>query len=95
MNNKKEREKIGTIVITSEENIDSDGIICAFCEMKLSNYDIKKDLHSPSCEVLVDKGAIAIPNFGWFCSQRCAKEYEAKYDVKFDRYKSGIINYYQ
>ena len=88
------REQIGSFIITTEKNLASDGIICAMCEKKLSHYDPITDRHSPSAEALHQAGNIAIPNFGWFCSQECAAAYEQKFGFSFGRNAQGKIDFY-
>ena len=73
------------IVITGENNLSEEGIICALCKKLLSRYDKDTDSHSIEPEVLMKSGAIPIPNFGWFCSASCSDSYSAKFDVHFQR----------
>ncbi len=89
-----EREKFGPFMVTTEKNLDPEGIICAMCEKKLSQYNSSTDKHSPSAEELYQAGVVPIPNFGWFCSQECADAYEQKFNVRFDRNAQGKVQYY-
>lgn len=89
-----ERERVGSFVVTSERNLSSDGIICSQCQKLLSTYDAETDNLSPAPEALAQSGAVAIPNFGWFCSQTCAIAYEGAYDVRFQRNAENVISYY-
>jgi hypothetical protein len=49
---------------------------------------------SRSPEELVASGAVAVPNFGWFCNQACAELYERATGIRFDRNPEGRISYY-
>ena len=69
------------------------GIVCAMCEKQLSRFDPLTDTHIPSAEELYTVGRVAIPNFGWFCSQECASRYEIEHEVKFQRDQHGNVNY--
>jgi hypothetical protein len=91
---KQERERIGDFVVTTRENIDPRGIVCAACEKLLSEYNADTDQHNPPANKLMASGAVAVPNFGWFCSQSCAQAYEVRYGVSFRRDQAGQINYY-
>ena len=90
----RQRERIGPFVATSESNLSPDGIICAQCQKLLSTFDSDSDSHTPSPEVLSSQGAVAIPNFGWFCSQTCAVAYESAFDARFQRNAAGKVGYY-
>jgi hypothetical protein len=70
-------------------------ILCAQCSKILARYDQSTDSHAPSPEQLHASGAIAVPNFGWFCSQGCATYFEqAKGRRLFDRNAVGEVQYY-
>jgi hypothetical protein len=64
--------------------------------MELSHYNETTDAHTPPPEEIFNAGAVAIPNFGWFCSQRCATEFEQAFGRKlFQRNANGDVEYYQ
>ena len=65
---------------------------CQFCDKTIAEF--KNDLMSPSAEECYKNGNVPIPNLGWFCSQKCALDYEAKFDIKFDRTAYGKVDYY-
>ncbi len=90
----KTEDETPLLVVTSTENRPSDGIYCSYCEMKLAAYSENNDNLEPSFEILFKQGAVAVPNFGWFCSQECAHKYESEFDIRFERDDSGMINYY-
>src|SRR5262249_8280149 len=70
-------------------------IVCEQCKKVLARADVEHDAHVPAPEELVATGAVAVPNFGWFCSQDCAKQYEqAKGRQMFDRNAAGEVQYY-
>jgi len=73
---RKEREQIGPFVVTREEDLDPRGISCAECGKLLATYDANGDCTQPSAEELVTMGAVAVPNFGWFCGPACGESYE-------------------
>ena len=77
------RERIGDFVITRPENLDSSGIICANCQKRLAALADGKV--SPSCEELIDSGAVAWPNFGWFCGDACEAAYAKESGVQLER----------
>jgi len=68
-------------------------IICAFCHKSLAKNRDEKDTFDPVPEQLESYGYIAVPNFGWFCSQVCADAYEAATGTKFQRDAEGFVNY--
>jgi hypothetical protein len=91
---KAERERIGPLVITSSANLDVAGdIVCTLCKAVLARLQ-PDGSHDPSPEALLAAGRVAVPNFGWFCDQKSAVEYEAAFGVTFQRDKSGNISYY-
>ncbi len=65
---------------------------CQSCGLTIA--EIISDNFVPSAEDCYKKGNVPVPNFGWFCSQVCAIEYEKKYDIKFSRNEDGKIDYY-
>ena len=69
-------------------------IVCAFCHKRLAEYGPEKDTFDPAPEQLASYGYIAVPNFGWFCSQECADAYEAATGIRFQRDAAGFTNYY-
>ena len=75
-----------------EENLN---ITCLTCDKKLSTYIESTDSHDPEPEVMHQSGNVAVPNCGWFCNQKCALEFEVKYNVKFEKDENGIIDYYR
>lgn len=85
----KRRDKVGPFVITRNEDLDSRGPTCAACEHLLAQWG--EEPVDPSPEELVAAGRIAIPNFGWFCSQKCAEVYERETGITFIRDQSGNI----
>jgi hypothetical protein len=75
----------------AEENLD---IRCAMCDKLLAMASMASDRHSPSPEELLERGAVPVPNFGWFCSQECGRRYTEETGVRFDRDAEGNIRYY-
>ena len=65
---------------------------CQFCNKKIA--DFIDDRMIPAAEECYNLGNVPIPNFGWFCSQDCATEYEKKYGIKFSRTEEGKVDYY-
>ena len=90
----RERERIGPFVVTDMANLSPNGIVCAYCDKQLSTLDRAADEHTPSPEELTSAGAVAVPNFGWFCCQECGQAYEAELGVRFQRDATGLIRYY-
>jgi len=80
---KRQRERIGPFVITGAENLDSNFIVCAKCEKKLARVEPEGAV--PSCEQLLDAGAVAWSNFGWFCSVICESAYAQEFGVWLER----------
>ena len=79
-----------TIIVSSLE--DSSLCKCQNCCVTIA--EIISNNFVPSAEDCYKKGNVPVPNFGWFCSQSCATEYEKKSDIKFSRTKEGKIDYY-
>lgn len=78
------------IVVT---NIEDDTFCkCQFCDKKIAG--IKNDIMIPSAEECYQSGNVPVPNFGWFCSQECASDYETKFDIKFAKTKDEKIDYF-
>jgi len=70
-------------------------VVCVQCAKLLARADPASDTHIPSPEKLLASGAVAVPNFGWFCSQDCATRYEqARGRTMFDRNAAGEVQYY-
>lgn len=65
---------------------------CQFCDTTIAEF--KHDIMIPSAEECYKKGNVPIPNFGWFCSQKCALDYETKFDVNFNKTTEGKVDYY-
>ena len=65
---------------------------CQFCNKTIAVF--KNDIMIPSPEECYKNGNVPIPNFGWFCSQKCALDYEIKFDIKFGKADDGKIDYY-
>jgi hypothetical protein len=91
---KKEREQLGPFIITNESNIDPDNLLCNYCEKVIAKSSKDSDSLDPPVEELIKLGNVAVPNFGWFCSQKCGKNYSIKYNVNFKKDTDGNINYY-
>lgn len=73
------RERIGPFVETTARNLDPDHVVCANCGKQLAS--VGTDGIDPSPEALINAGAIAWPNFGWFCSAECEQAYSHEYQV--------------
>jgi hypothetical protein len=82
------------VILTSNKNLNPDGIDCAMCGKLLSCYDSASDTHEPPCEQLMAEGKVPVPNFGWFCGQGCASAYEREFGVHFQRDAEGKVEYY-
>ena len=91
---KRNRERIGAFLITSEENIDPNFVCCNYCEKVIATNNYEKNMIEPSAERLLELGNIPVPNFGWFCSQECGNKYSKEFNVSFNRDKDGNISYY-
>ncbi|WP_437522316.1 hypothetical protein WME79_31230 [Sorangium sp. So ce726] len=74
-------------------DIPADALGCAQCGRILAQLDHSGDAFDPAPDVLAAGGAVAIPNFGWFCSQECGEEYERIRGTRFARDASGRIHY--
>ena len=71
------------------------GIHCSNCGKLLADYLPETDNHSIPPEELFAKGAVPVPNFGWFCSQFCATQWEADRGlISFQRDEKGDVRYY-
>ncbi len=82
------------IVITRVADLDPRGIACRRCAKLLASLDEASDRFIPSPEELSAAGAVAVPNFGWFCGQPCADAYERDTGVRFQRDHEGRVSYY-
>jgi hypothetical protein len=82
------------IVVTKAADLDPRGIACRHCGKLLATFDKATDTHTPSIEELLAAGAVAVPNFGWFCRQDCGDAYGREHGVAFQRDASGKIAYY-
>jgi len=79
------------IVVTSLE--DDTFCKCQFCDKTIAEIK-NNNIMIPSAEECYQSGNVPVPNFGWFCSQECALDYETKFDIKFARTKEGKVDYY-
>ena len=91
---RRQREQVGPFVITKAADLDARGIVCEYCENLLTTFDAERDTHVPSCEELLTAGSVAVPNFGWFCSQDCANTYSRETGITFQRDAEGRVSYY-
>jgi hypothetical protein len=82
------------IVVTKAADLDPRGIACRQCVKLLSRFNKASDTHTPTVEELLQAGAIAVPNFGWFCGQVCGDEYGREHGVQFQCDANGKIAYY-
>ncbi len=92
---RKVRKHVGSFVVTGEADLDPRGITCAECGKLLASNDPENDCTHPSPEGLMAMGAVAVPNFGWFCGQKCGDHYEQATGIKFARNSRGQIAYYE
>ena len=65
---------------------------CQFCDTTIAEF--KNDIMIPLAEECYKRGNVPVPNFGWFCSQKCALDYEIKFDIRFDKTNDGKVDYY-
>ena len=89
----KDRRRIGPFVITEEKDLDKEFVKCNFCNKVIAKIDDDDDM-IPSIEELLELQNVPIPNFGWFCGQKCAVDYEKEFKIQFERDNTGKINYY-
>lgn len=82
------------IVVTKAADLDPCGIACRHCGKLLSVADKVAETLAPSIEDLLHAGAVAVPNFGWFCGQDCGDAYSREHGVAFQRDARGQIAYY-
>ena len=64
---------------------------CAYCDKFIADF---LSASAPAPESLMASGAVAIPNFGWFCFHTCADAYEHNFGIRFQRDTSGKVFYY-
>ena len=65
---------------------------CQLCDKIIAAFD--HDTMKPSAEECYRSGNVPVPNFGWFCSQQCASDYETTFDIKFEKTIDGKVDYY-
>jgi hypothetical protein len=90
---KKPREKLGPFVVTTRADLDDRELLCAMCGKKLAAL-LDEGLPESAAYELFRAGRVPVPNFGWFCDQMCASDYERAYNVPFQRDADGNVNYY-
>lgn len=75
------------------QNSNQEFVTCLNCEKVIALS--KKDKMEPSADECYTAGNVPVPNCGWFCSQKCAIEFEHSNGVKFVRTLDGMIDYYR
>jgi hypothetical protein len=70
-------------------------VTCLNCEKVIASFKKDEDKMEPSAEECYATGNVPVPNCGWFCSQKCAIEFEQSHGVKFGRTIDGMIDYYR
>jgi len=75
---------------TADQN--KEFVNCSQCGKVIA--ELQDDGMNPKAEDCYKSGNVPVPNFGWFCSQECAVEYEKSHDVRFARTIDGRIDYY-
>ena len=75
------------------EQYDSN-IKCLQCNNLLATYNLELDTHNPSPDKLLEDKNVAVPNLGWFCSQKCGNEFEIENKMQFQRDENNDIRYY-
>lgn len=83
------KNNVNTVATRGEDNT---SCRCSFCGKTLAAF--KNDTMMPSAEACYKRGNVPVPNVGWFCSQKCALDYETKFDIRFARTLEGKIDYY-
>lgn len=73
------REKIGPFIVSAASNLESNHVVCTNCSERLAS--VRADGIEPSPEILISQGAVAWPNFGWFCSRACEDKYSREFQV--------------
>lgn len=73
----RDRERIGPFVVTAERNLDADWVTCANCNKRLAS--VSTHAIDPKPEALIEAGAVAWPNLGWFCSVECEQAYSREF----------------
>jgi hypothetical protein len=79
-------------IVGTSINSDEKFCKCQFCDKIIA--EITKDDMIPSFQDCYNNGNVPVPNFGWFCSQACATEYEKKTGIKFSHTEEGKVDYY-
>jgi hypothetical protein len=87
-----QRERIGPFVVTTEANLEPGRIVCAMCRRLLASLQ-PDGSYDPTPELLVAAGRVPVPNFGWFCDQKGASDYEKRFGVRFQRDARGNVAY--
>jgi hypothetical protein len=87
------REIVGPFVVTTLANLDPDGrIVCARCQTVLARL-LPDGSHQPTPEELQAAARVPVPNFGWFCDQKCGTDFENSTGIPFRRNARGEIYY--
>ena len=94
MGAKKERERVGPLIVTTSENVEPGRIVCAMCAEELARVKADGTLE-PTPDQLLAAGRVPVPNFGWFSNQKCARDYEQTFHVAFRRDGKGEVSYYE
>ena len=88
----KNRERIGRFIVTKEEDINEDFIKCVYCDkIILETKGMDDKAMDNNWQQLIESGNIAVPNFGWFCSQDCGHQYAKEFRVNFQLDENGKI----
>ena len=69
-----------------------DTVNCLNCDTVIAHYINSAMVPSP--EQCYELGNVPVPNCGWFCSQECANQFSISHDLKFERNKNNLIDYY-
>jgi hypothetical protein len=77
----REPERVGPLVVTRAASLDPDSVRCANCDKKLAVLLKEEDRIEPSFDELLESGAVAWPNFGWFCSVGWERDYGEKFHL--------------
>jgi hypothetical protein len=72
---------------------DPELVTCLNCAKVIATFE--NDTMIPSPEECYAAGNVPVPNFGWFCSQQCAVDFEKTGGVRFERTEHGTIDYYR
>jgi endogenous inhibitor of DNA gyrase (YacG/DUF329 family) len=87
-------KRLSKLVITNAAESNAFAVTCAHCKKRMARIEEETDRMVPSPEALSENGAVAVPNFGWFCSQQCGEDFENESGVQFQRISEGEISYY-